>query len=234
MALKAFTLQKNKTRQRMVKAVLTGDVENSTDLSAAELQALLGLLREELGAAQAAGKVENPAFYRGDSFQLIVTDPATALDLALALKTRVQFGMEQEGDKTRLKTRYDVAISVGIGELSIPEDLRTAHELPFRLSGRGLDELKKNKRTLGVFTGNEAADAQLDALLFLYDWIMQQWTVAGAEVVYQKLQGLTEQEIAERLGISQSAANQRSRASCWNGWKKIQTQYVQLLEATHG
>lgn len=100
--------------------------------------------------------------------------------------------------------------------------------------GAALMNSKKNKRTLGVFTGNEAADAQLDALLFLYDWIMQQWTVAGAEVVYQKLQGLTEQEIAERLGISQSAANQRSRASCWNGWKKIQTQYVQLLEATHG
>ena len=218
----------------MIKAVLTGDVENSTNLDAGELQALIGLLREELDAAKAAGQVENLAFYRGDSFQLIVPDPATALDLALALKTRVQFGMEPEGDKTRIKTRYDVALSVGLGELGSPKEVTTSHELPFRLSGRGLDDLKKNKRTLGVFTGDETADAQFDALLFLYDWIMQQWTVAGAEVVYHKLRGLTEQDIAALLGISQPAANQRSRASCWNGWKKIQAQYAQLLEARYG
>ena len=70
-----------------------------------------------------------------------------------------------------------------------------------------------------ITTGKTEADKELNVQLILLQQILDQWSTGAAEVVYHLLKGETEKQIAAELQISQSAVNQRKKAS---GWESIQ------------
>ncbi len=201
-------------------AVLTADLEQSTSLAESELSRIIDVIRLEADSLIAEGLVSDMRFFRGDSFQAVIPDAAEAFRVAMILKTAInRLGQDETGRGDKIL--YDVAVSVGYGKIGEYSDMALQNDRPFILSGRGLELLKKQSRTAGVFTGNETVDRESDVVFFLYEWIMKQWNISSAEIVYHKLKGLTEKEIAAELGISQSAVNQRSHAACWHGLDKL-------------
>jgi len=62
----------------------------------------------------------------------------------------------------------------------------------------------------------------------LLDGLIQKWTQNQAELVYYKLQNKKEDEIANLLGISQSAVNQRTKTAQWYAIEKL----IEYFEAT--
>lgn len=218
----------------MLRAVLTGDLELSTTMAADELGFIINALRIEANELQNMGVFSDMAFFRGDGFQVMVKKPQEALRAALILKTAVNRAVFYGKGSKRSKIRYDVAISIGLGE--VPDGNTESHlnSRPFILSGRGLDLLKEKKMTLGLFSGHEENDMTYRALFEPFHWIMKHWSLASAELVHHKLKFKTEQEIAPILGISQSAVNQRSQAACWNGLVELLNHYHHIGVKKYG
>ncbi len=219
----------------MLKAVLTADIKRSTMLDSFELENIQKTVKEQVLELEQQGSVSKISFFRGDSFQVLVNHPEEALRVALLLKTSINMRKVDHDQKSRrAKPLYDVTISIGLGKVEQDIDINRQNERPFILSGRGLDYLKKQNHTLGVFTGHEENDITYATIFELYDWIMKQWSVTSVEVVYYKLKGLKEREIAPLLNISQSAVNQRSQAACWNGLEQIIAHFKTIGAGKYG
>lgn len=212
-------------------AVLTTDVVGSTDLSSGDFDQLMDILQAELSDLQGDELVHHYELYRGDSAQLVMDYPARALEVAFRLKTAVRQIMPQNMASRRGKsTVFDIRTAIGLGKVESAELNNMTNELPFVRSGRCLDKITQKGLSMGVFSDQEQLDAELSTELYLYEWIIEQWSLSAARIVYKKLKGLKEREIAEEFGISQSAVNQHSQATHWNGLRQMLERYENLIK----
>lgn len=84
------------------------------------------------------------------------------------------------------------------------------------MSGRSLEGMNAlNKGTLSVCTSKRQLSCSLQTIALLTDAIMNDMTLRQSEVIYYKLLGLKETDIARNLGISQSGVNKASSATKW-------------------
>ena len=100
----------------------------------------------------------------------------------------------------------------------------------FQFSGRTLDEMKKTGRKMILKTGIEEVNNEFDNVFLLFDTITDKWSSASAEVIYYLLKEMKETEIAETLGISQSAVNQRKKAAGWDAILGLIERYEQVMK----
>ena len=184
--------------------VLTGDVVNSASLSNAQ-RTELKVLFDHLAATSTA---TYEYFIRGDSFQVLM--PEDALREALRIKALLHF---------RLSVRVRIAIGIGPVEYR-RATLSDSDGEAFRLSGRGLDDMKVPNQLLRLSTPSHGAPAE---------WARAEWAIhsqvldylewgrseSQSEALYWLLQGKTQQEIARQIGISQPSVHSRARAAAW-------------------
>jgi hypothetical protein len=201
-------------------AVLTGDIVNSTRLPPAQEAALLDVLARFLH--------EHPhEFYRGDSFQAYVKEPARALRLALACRAvAIDLTADEE-----TSIRGDIRIAIGIGDIATPvQTLGSAKGGAFLLSGRELDELQKTERRLAIISGNQMADIGFQAMADHLDNIFLEMTGKQANVVVNLLQGVPQQQLAVTLEKAKSTISELANAGKWPAIEKILQQYTQMIE----
>lgn len=201
-----------------IAAIITGDVVNSTKLSPLQEKQLFELLKRV--AAAAKHKYE---FFRGDSFQIYIDDPRHALHIALVCRSlAIQLTEKDE--------RYDVRISIGIGEVNLPiKSLSIAKGDAFLLSGRNFDDLGDTRR-LAISCGNEIADIGLAVIADYLDNIYQGMTAKQAELITALLQGITQQQMSITLNKSKSTVSQLAAAGRWPEIEKLLQQYKTIIE----
>ncbi|MFT6994553.1 MAG: transcriptional antiterminator, partial [Maribacter sp.] len=93
---------------------------------------------------------------------------------------------------------------VGTG---VSESNGSAHQR----SGRKFESLKESKVNLSIATGSESHDLTLNLMLRLALDFMNSWSVVSAEIALMVLDNpaASQKEIAQKLGIKQSAVSQR-------------------------
>lgn len=206
----------------MLAAIITGDIIDSTKLNEEEGKLLINGLTEFLHQLEQESDIRGEIF-RGDSIQLLVNIPKDALKIALLLKMYVKGILvgqsekmnRQEMNKAVHKSPFDIRLALGIGEINhLNEKLSISQGEAFNLSGRLLDEMK-NRQTIAIRT-TDVFNNEFEASFKLLDFILSNATQNQCEVIFYKLQGLTEVEISEKIGVNQSAINQRSNSSGWN------------------
>lgn len=208
-----------------IHAVLTGDIVNSTRLAIATEKALIAALKETLHPYK-------HEFYRGDSFQVYLKDPMSALRLALLCRTQaISISAEKEEDN-----RSDVRIGIGIGEVLPPvRDLGTAKGEAFLLSGRSFDMLQTpgkgnmSESRLAITSGHRMADTGFQVLAGHIDAIYEKMTVKQAMAVIGLLKGQTQQAMAIQLGKSNSTVSQLVNAAGWPFIERLLQQYESLI-----
>lgn len=214
----------------MIGSVVTADLVNSSGMSFDQKERLLECIRDRLVRLQEGGGITSSQIFRGDSFQCLPATSATGLRVALILKTFIK-----SLDPATLKSSplqdhssglifidkmFDVRVSIGMGEvIQHKSALGLSDGEAFHLSGRKLDEMKKQKLTFAIRT-EDIYKEELETLSALLDFILSKTTALQCEVITLKLEGFTEIDIAERLAVQQSAVNQRSAAA---GWSAIET-----------
>lgn len=205
-------------RKPVVGAVLTGDIVNSTRLIPEKEKEIFERLRNAL----LKGYLYE--FYRGDSFQIYVEKPEEALSLALACRAlAIQFA-----DRTTMD--FDMRISIGIGEVSLPlQNLGTAKGTAFLLSGREFDTLKEKGRRLIMVCGDHKADIGFEVMSDYLDSIFKKMTAKQADVVYELLQGVTQQQLAITLDKSKSTISQLASDGQWPEIERLLQQYKLLI-----
>src|SRR6266702_2523812 len=135
-----------------IKAILTGDIVNSTRLEPAIEKGLIKALKDML-------EPYKHEFYRGDSFQVYLKNPVSSLHLALLCRT-LAISMTDGQDESSLS---DVRSGIGIVPVSLPvKDLGMAKGEAFLLSGRAFDKLQSTgsgrERRLSITSGKSIAD----------------------------------------------------------------------------
>jgi len=197
----------------MKKAVITADIVQSSKIPLEQREWILVEIQEKLQSlSQYSSEIQSEIF-RGDSFQCQL-NPRLGLRTAILLKTYIK-SLEID-QNSNLKNLVDVRISIAVGNVAYASPkLSLSDGEAFHLSGRRLDELKKQKMTFAIGTDDTFND-ELAIEGILLDLILSKTTSSQCQVLHKKLQGLTETKIANELKIKQSAVNQRSIASGWH------------------
>lgn len=197
-----------------MQAVITGDLIDSTKYDVNELDTILDVLNNEFKQlASSQGGVDFKIF-RGDSFQGITLDASEALYLVLVIKTAI--------NKLQIKSKKisglpDLRIAIGIGAVNLKRvSILESNGEAFQFSGRTLDTMKGDYPRLLLKTADDDLNDEFNVHFSLLDSVTSKWSKESAEVAYFLLRGYKEREIAEELGIYQSAVNQRKKAANWD------------------
>ena len=176
-------------------AVITGDIINSQQAEAELwMQKLKTLFRSW---AQTPSEWE---IYRGDEFQY-----KCAIDEVFTKIILI---------KSLVKTfeNLDVRLAVGIGtEIFSSEKITESNGSAYVNSGRLLNEIKLNGRTLAIKTPNENINTDLNILFQWTSLDFDSWTAVSAEIIHIFAQDstLSQEQVATQLNISQSSVSQR-------------------------
>lgn len=206
--------------------VLTGDIVASTKLPAgtrSELPEILFAATEEARESFAEAISAPAQVFRGDSFQIVLSEPRQALAVSLYIRCAIRIRVAAK--------KADVRIAIGLGPVdALPEgrDSSGSGEA-FVLSGRCLEALSRNRR-LGLATWHREANGEppggggvetpsaIDVVLGLLDWLASGWTERQCVAVSGALKGWTQEVIAHHWpgrAISQQAVAQHLDRVGW-------------------
>ena len=200
-------------------AVITCDIVESSLLSAEELKEYQQIV-ESLGNEEI---LLHPRFYRGDSFQL-AAKPADALEIAVRIRIEMK----------RLHEQNDVRVSVGIGKvLTLNENVLFSTGSAFEISGKNLDQLKNRKLNFLIQTEDSLLNDELETYCFFADVIINGFTKIQSNVIFYKLQGLDQAEIAKILDISQPAVSKSLKTANWQTIERFLKRYKTLINQNY-
>ncbi|MCL7413041.1 MAG: SatD family protein [ANME-2 cluster archaeon] len=189
-------------------AVLTGDLVGSSRFEIeTKRDEVLSILKDSFKKVESSIIASHFAIYRGDSFQGVLSSPEEALKAALIIRTNLL------SNPIEKNIRMDARIAIGLGKIEyLPEDkVGEGDGEAFRNSGMELDRMKKRERNLTIKTPWPDIDTELQTECALFNALSHRWTREQAEAILYQVQGYTQDEIAKKLNISQSAVFQRLR-----------------------
>ena len=211
-----------------LRAVLTGDIIDSSRLKEVKFQTVMEQLRNELVRLEETEVINLYEMYRGDAFQAYISNPRVGLKVLFKIRTLIN-SLKSVRDKRGQQPTYNIRLSLGIGNVSNEPDNMRTKKTPFMLSGQALDEISAEDSTIAVKTEDEFINQELQTEFFLLEYILKNWTPVSAGIMYKKLYGFTERQIADELDISQSAVNQHSSQAYWNGIQKLMERYRVII-----
>ena len=180
-------------------SIITADIIRSRKLSSKDWITGLKKLLNIYGKSPT-----NWEIYRGDEFQLEISNPEASLSAAILIKSYFKV------------LKLDVRISIGIGEKSYKsKKISESNGTAFSRSGEIFETLKKNKINLAVNSGDENFNTEMNLILQLSATFMDNWLIQSAEFIKISLENpdLSQEEIGVILGINQAAVSRRRKRS---------------------
>ena len=149
----------------------------------------------------------------GDEAQAVFDDPAAALVIALAL---VRTG------------HWYVGIGEGSVSVPLPAETRAGTGPAFEQARRAVERAKKTKGRC-CFAGSVSAAQLVDRALSLLARLEIDRQETRQQAGEMARQGLSQKQIAEKLGISQSAVSQRLSEGYWSETRALIDELVEIL-----
>ncbi|MGH8502780.1 MAG: hypothetical protein ACREVE_10005 [Gammaproteobacteria bacterium] len=201
-------------------AVFTGDLIRSSALTKKQLDAVRRDFLTAAGAINQAGWADGkllrgqPEFFRGDAWQMLLTDPRWALRVAIYLRA-VMLG----------QGLADTRIAIGIGAVDSVSRTRVSLSRgeAFTRSGRALDSMSPRFRmAIAVPDESRAMGDWLSTVVALCDCIIGRWQTRQAQVagLMSLRKSASHADIARLTKprrISQQAVSKALGAAGWPG-----------------
>lgn len=192
-------------------AVLTGDIIGSRKV--VNTTKLIASLKQVFTDIESETKIKfKEEIFRGDSFQIVLSDSENALLLAVLIRVglRAKTVVDSKTSSIPIHKLWDARIAIGIGEGSVKTKIIESNGEAFQLSGLEFDKLKKAHEKLNILTVWEDSNEHFNVIVKLLDVIIDKWTKLTSEVVYEYLlTGSTQSEMAKILKVSQPAIHKR-------------------------
>lgn len=188
-------------------AIITGDIVDSTKMTAEERVSMLQLLQYLPVVLSPLDKMDIDIF-RGDSFQIKVAEPSKVLRIAILI--RAIFRANKFTDN---KAQWDARMAIGIGSLDYESDtISTSDGEAYRLSGRGLDTIGKAR--ISIETPWEDVNKELMVSTLFADDIMTGWTTSQSRIMFERLIKVqSQEEIGDVLGVSRQMVSKALKAA---------------------
>ncbi|MEX1192995.1 MAG: fumarate hydratase [Brumimicrobium sp.] len=213
-------------------AVISGDILASTSLQ--EIDRLKVFKNTQILIEEISKKYN--AYCRitqGDYIECATPQSEKALEIALILKSFIKAILISNNQRYNKDNRvkayktYGIRIAIGYGELyQINPQQKIIDGEAVYLAGRFLKDLSTHdkermtiKTTLNFVSNNEFLNDNINTIQSLIDVMINQATSKQCDVLFRKLLGKTESEIAQSIEISQPAVNRHSTSI---GWKAIE------------
>jgi hypothetical protein len=227
----------------MANTVIIGDIIASTSLPFSERAYISKSLKYLLKDLKLNFDIYG-RFFKGDFLECFVPEPADALRVALIIKSFVKSLRSDDltdkvkNKRSRLYSTYRIRLAIGYGELNRIEPRRGIIDgEALYLAGRKINEMSTYKgerivikNTLFFVSKNEKMNKEFDALFSLLDVLLAKATSKQSEVLYLKLMNFNEEQISEKIRISQQTVNQHSRSIGWNAIEKAVEQFNSVLK----
>lgn len=134
----------------------------------------------------------------GDEIQGVLTDAAATIDCI----------------ETLLRGRaWNIGLGIGAIEEPLPEHARAGRGPAYLNARDAVTRAKSVPPQLSIVGADEYHAEQLETVLWLWAGVLARRTPRGWEVADLVADGLTYDQAARRLGISQSAVSQRAQAA---------------------
>ncbi len=214
-------------------AVLTGDVVGSSKVSKEDRDLLIDTLKASFDKINALNTNDSHSIsfdiYRGDSFQGIITDPASALPASLVIRSWLR---KTQPEKSSIN--WDARTAIGIGSIDyLPEKVSEGDGEAYRRSGPLLDAMKTDER-LTINTPWKELNEELEVQTALLDAVIAKWSANQAEIVAELLDGKPRKQIGKEFGISQAAVHYRVKGAGWFAVEKLLERYKNVIRVKAG
>jgi hypothetical protein len=191
-------------------AILTGDIVDSRKLDSPEIWILP--LKSLLGSW--GSSPETWEIYRGDSFQLEISDPQKSLLAALQIKALIK--SLENPDPSKRTSPVDVRMAIGIGEKTYEAHRISESNGPaFVRSGELFETLKNEGTKLALTSPWPDFDREINLILKLASIQMDSWSISSGELLTEILRNpdQNQTEMGKKLGIGQNAISKRFKAA---------------------
>jgi hypothetical protein len=194
-------------------AVITGDIVSFSKLPAEHRQRLSGIMKRGSETVRKAFKGSVPLeadVFRGDSWQLLVSDAAVSLRIALFLRAYLRAAMGTG--------KFDTRMAIGVGTIDfVPDDrVSKGDGQAYRHSGNALEQMARGSNMCFRFPGQEIEES-LDVLVHLMDVLAMNWSDKQALAITGALQGLKQEKIGSlwKPPITQQSVNRHLQRAGW-------------------
>jgi len=207
----------------MINATISADIIKSTSLNKEAMVSLYEYLKRFVDLVEQDFKGAWGRIVRGDCVECVLPNSGDSMRVAVMLKCFVKAFDHTLYDSRSVQVphknfrRYGVRIAIGIGSLRTNDGARDIIDgKAIYRSGRALDGMSARMRSNLVIDGCPRSNARLiQALLNLTDELLSHATARQCHVIYMRLRGMAEKEIAARLNVSQPAVNAHLRKAGW-------------------
>lgn len=185
-----------------IRGVITGDIIGSSKMKGELRYELLQSMENIVGKCKYLDPSLMVEFYRGDSVQIISSQPEIMANLAIILRSKIK------SYSCVRNNSCDIRLSIGIGEVSYrSENIVTSDGEAFQLSGRNLDNI--GKRKLVVSTKWQKINDELEVSTAFLDALITDWTKSQSEMIYNYFlyPDKTQIEIGDILKTSNTNVN---------------------------
>lgn len=199
-------------------AVISGDIVNSTKLTTDQFSQLLKRIKEIQKWITEENSSNVHSIERGDEFQTVIHDIENALKYTITYRV----GIKALGKKFDSRISFAIASNADLRE-SVSESMGGA----FFLSGRGLKAMKNER----LFFNSDRIELieHFDLLFKFLDRQLTELTSRQCEVMLPMLQtseGLSINELAEKLSIATATASKSLKASGWPLINEINCRFI--------
>lgn len=199
-------------------SIITGDIIKSRTIKNPEIW--LSILKNALTTLE--NDLTKWEIYRGDSFQIEISNVQNSFKAALYLKACIK----------SIKG-LDVRMAIGVGSKNFQNDKITeSNGQAFQFSGDTLETLKKEKVNLKIKTQDETLNNELNLYFKLALIIMDNWTVNSAELVKLSIEQpkSLQEELGKIIGINQNAISSRQKRAHLDEILELENMYRQKLK----
>lgn len=213
----------------MFNATISADIISYTSLNESEKRKLEQSIHKLIDELEKNYKKDNffGRLVQGDYIEFAMDSPKPSLRIALLLKTYIKslsFGVDKK-TKSRLRyfSEHGVRLAIALAPLETfnPQKGIIDGEAIY-LSGRIIKNYSTSnkqkvvvKNTMYFCSSDKKIQDEFEIILSLLDTIFSRFSAKQSEVIYLKLLGFSEKEIASRLDKYQSTISQHSTAAGW-------------------
>lgn len=225
------------------RVVLSGDIIASTSLNNAGKEKLEQRLKELTAILKEHYNVYS-RIIKGDYLECALNNAEDGLRISLIIKcfiksiTADESMFEGSDKRSKFFKTHGIRLAIGYGELSRYDPVQGVMDgEAIYLSGRkisGVSTYMKErviiKNSLYFVSNNDKLNKEFEPLLMLIDLILSKATARQCEVLMYKLMNMSEDAIAEKLGIAQPVVNQHSTSIGWNAIEKSVERFGEVIK----
>lgn len=196
-------------------ATISADIVDSTKLNANDTIRMKHYLMDFLERMMKVSEGSWGRVVKGDAFECVLLHPHDALRVALMLKCYVKSFVPEA--KNLEFSKYGIRIAIAIDELrTVNQSLGIIDGEAIYRSGRAIEKRHSNVKGTMMLCYDGAETEALQAIVALCDTVINKATSKQCEVLFEKLYGIAEVDLAKKTGKSIPTINKHSQKAGWS------------------